>query len=100
MRFGLDFGTSNTSLAVWDGSSAHVLPIDRTSRLLAPQLELAGYDVTYEEFEGGHVLTPETMRAIRTFEADQALPETGRVSGPLVSRLARVSGDRKIAAGL
>jgi peptidoglycan hydrolase-like protein with peptidoglycan-binding domain len=45
-------------------------------------------------------LTPETMRAIRAFEADQALPETGRVSGPLVSRLARVSGDRKIAAGL
>ena len=29
MRFGLDFGTSNTSLAVWDGSSARVLPIDR-----------------------------------------------------------------------
>src|SRR2546430_16200769 len=29
MRFGLDFGTSNTSLAVWDGSYARVLPIDR-----------------------------------------------------------------------
>ena len=45
-------------------------------------------------------LTPETMRAIRAFEADQALPETGRVSGPLVSRLARVSGEGKMAAGL
>ncbi len=45
-------------------------------------------------------LTPETMRAIRAFEADQALPETGRVSGPLVSRLARVSGEGKVAAGL
>jgi len=45
-------------------------------------------------------LSPETVRAIRAFEADQALPETGRVSGPLVSRLARVSGDGKIAAGL
>jgi peptidoglycan hydrolase-like protein with peptidoglycan-binding domain len=45
-------------------------------------------------------LSPETMRAIRAFEADQALPETGRISGPLVSRLARVSGDGKIAAGL
>jgi peptidoglycan hydrolase-like protein with peptidoglycan-binding domain len=45
-------------------------------------------------------LTPETMRAIRAFEADQALPETGRVSGPLVSRLARVSGDGTLAAGL
>jgi peptidoglycan hydrolase-like protein with peptidoglycan-binding domain len=45
-------------------------------------------------------LSPETMRAIRAFEADQALPETGRISGPLVSRLARVSGDGKLAAGL
>ena len=45
-------------------------------------------------------LSPETMRAIRAFEADQALPETGRMSGPLVSRLARVSGDGKLAAGL
>ena len=29
MRFGLDFGTSNTSLAVHDESSTRVLPIDR-----------------------------------------------------------------------
>lgn len=28
MRFGLDFGTSNTSLAVWDGTKSDVLPID------------------------------------------------------------------------
>ena len=28
MRFGLDFGTSNTSLAVWDGAKSDVLPID------------------------------------------------------------------------
>ncbi|HUQ40971.1 MAG TPA: Hsp70 family protein [Candidatus Limnocylindrales bacterium] len=28
MRFGLDFGTSNTSLAVWDGAKSAVLPID------------------------------------------------------------------------
>ena len=28
MRFGLDFGTSNTSLAVWDGTKSEVLPID------------------------------------------------------------------------
>ncbi len=27
-RFGLDFGTSNTSLAVWDGVKSEVLPID------------------------------------------------------------------------
>lgn len=43
-------------------------------------------------------LTPETARAIRAFEADQALPETGRVSGPLISRLARLSGEGRVAA--
>ena len=28
VRFGLDFGTSNTSVAVWDGDRSTVLPID------------------------------------------------------------------------
>ena len=43
-------------------------------------------------------MTPETTRAIRAFEGDQALNETGRVSGPLISRLARLSGDGRVAA--
>lgn len=43
-------------------------------------------------------LTPETARAIRAFESDQALPETGRVSGPLIARLARLSGEGRVAA--
>ena len=42
-------------------------------------------------------LTPETARAIRAFEGDQALAETGRVSGPLISRLARLSGEGRVA---
>ncbi len=29
VRFGLDFGTSNTSLAVRDGDRTDVLPLDR-----------------------------------------------------------------------
>jgi hypothetical chaperone protein len=28
LRFGLDFGTSNTSVAVWDGERSTVLPVD------------------------------------------------------------------------
>jgi hypothetical protein len=28
LRFGLDFVTSNTSLAVWDGDRSAVLPLD------------------------------------------------------------------------
>lgn len=43
------------------GTEDQVLPIDRTSRMLAPQLDLAGYELTYHEFEGGHALTPEIM---------------------------------------
>ena len=43
-------------------------------------------------------LTPETARAIRAFEGDQALPETGRVSGPLLARLGRLASDGRIAA--
>jgi phospholipase/carboxylesterase len=32
------------------------LPIDSCSRRLVPQLERAGYEVRYREFEGGHVV--------------------------------------------
>ena len=35
-----------------------VLPIDRTSRQLVPELRQRGYDVAYEEFEGGHEVPP------------------------------------------
>jgi phospholipase/carboxylesterase len=38
------------------------LPIDRCSRRVVPQLKLAGYEVRYREFEGGHVVPPEIAR--------------------------------------
>jgi len=37
-RFGLDFGTSNTSLAVSDGASARVLPIDEIAGVTMPTI--------------------------------------------------------------
>jgi peptidoglycan hydrolase-like protein with peptidoglycan-binding domain len=43
-------------------------------------------------------LTGATARAIHEFEVDQALPESGRVSGPLVSRLQRLAGEGRIAS--
>ena len=36
------------------GTRDAVLPIDRCSRRIVPALERQGYDVTYEEFLGGH----------------------------------------------
>ena len=36
------------------GTEDAVLPIERCSRRLVPALERQGYDVTYEEFAGGH----------------------------------------------
>lgn len=38
------------------GVDDRVLPIDRCSRRIVPQLQRAGYDVVYEEFDGGHVV--------------------------------------------
>jgi phospholipase/carboxylesterase len=44
------------------GTQDRVLPIDRCSRRVIPRLRSAGYDVTYEEFDGGHVVTPQHAR--------------------------------------
>ena len=46
-RFFVSHGTRD----VW-------LPIDRTSRRLVPELEGAGYEVRYREFDGPHVVPP------------------------------------------
>jgi len=43
---------------VTHGTHDQVLPIDRCSRRIVPQLQRAGYDVQYHEFEGGHTLPP------------------------------------------
>ncbi len=37
----------------------------------------------------------DAIRAIRDFELDQKMPETGRVSGQLVSRLLKLQGQGK-----
>jgi phospholipase/carboxylesterase len=38
------------------------LPIDSCTRRIVPQLERAGYEVRYHEFEGGHVVPPAIAR--------------------------------------
>jgi phospholipase/carboxylesterase len=45
------------------GVHDQVLPIDPCSRRLVPRLRQAGYDVDYREFDGGHVVPPDMVRA-------------------------------------
>ncbi|MDP9391852.1 MAG: phospholipase [Actinomycetota bacterium] len=44
------------------GDADDVLPIDRTSRRIVPQLRDDGYDVTYREFSGPHTVPPDVAR--------------------------------------
>lgn len=44
------------------GTQDEVLPIDYCSRRIVPQLRRMGYEVAYEEFEGGHTVPPKTAR--------------------------------------
>ncbi len=41
------------------GTGDRVLPIDRCSRKIVPQLRRAGYDVRYHEFNGPHTVPVE-----------------------------------------
>ena len=44
------------------GARDEVLPIDRTSRSIVPDLERRGYDVTYREFNGPHTVPADLAR--------------------------------------
>jgi phospholipase/carboxylesterase len=54
------------------GTRDGVLPVDRCSRRIVPQLNRAGYDVRYREFEGGHTVPSEIAHeAVDWFTAKQ-----------------------------
>jgi phospholipase/carboxylesterase len=56
------------------GTRDRVLPIDRCSRRIVPELERGGYEVTYREFGGGHEISPEiALEAVGWF-APKKLP--------------------------
>ena len=56
---------------VTHGIADAVLPIDRCGRTVVRRLQGAGYDVTYEEFDGGHVVK-HAREAVEWFSADRA----------------------------
>ena len=88
------------------GSSAPPLPrgaadkiaageADSVALMVEQQLAVLGY--TPGKADGK--LDEHTSRAIREFEVDQKLAESGRISGPLVSRLLRLQASpAKVAA--
>jgi phospholipase/carboxylesterase len=51
--------TGSPRIFVSHGTRDGVLPIDRCSRRIVPELERGGYDVLYREFDGGHTILPE-----------------------------------------
>lgn len=58
------------------GAHDRVLPIDRCSRRLVPQLERAGHEVVYEEFDGGHAVPPDVVeKAVAWLAPPRAGPE-------------------------
>ena len=54
--------TGSPRIFVSHGTRDGWLPIDSCSRRIVPQLEQAGYEVRYREFEGGHVVPPAIAR--------------------------------------
>jgi peptidoglycan hydrolase-like protein with peptidoglycan-binding domain len=58
-------------------------------RTVRQQLAALGYQTGVP----GSALTPEFARAIREFETDQKLKLSGRISGPMMSRLIRLQGE-------
>ncbi len=44
------------------GTRGEVLPIDRCSCRIVPQLKRAGYEVRYQEFEGSHTVPERDAR--------------------------------------
>ena len=52
-----------------------VLLIERCSRRLVPRLRRGGYDVTYEEFDGGHAVPAELrVRALAWLGGERSSP--------------------------
>jgi predicted esterase len=49
-------------LFISHGTHDEVLPINRCSRRIVPQVQAAGYDVLYQEFDGPHTIPAEIAR--------------------------------------
>ncbi|MFL5735440.1 MAG: alpha/beta hydrolase [Chloroflexia bacterium] len=55
--------TDRPRIFISHGTRDAVLPINMCSRRIMPQLQQAGYDIDYREFEGPHTVPPDIARA-------------------------------------
>ncbi|MGY1737089.1 alpha/beta hydrolase [Geodermatophilus sp. SYSU D00684] len=55
--------TGRPRIWIAHGTRDRVLPVARCGRRVSRDLAAAGYDVTYDEFDGGHVVTPGLVTA-------------------------------------
>jgi phospholipase/carboxylesterase len=49
------------------GTNDPILPIERCSRIIVPELKRDGYTVRFDEFDGGHRMPPEILAAATTW---------------------------------
>jgi predicted esterase len=64
------------------GTGDRVLPIERCSRRIVPQLDRAGYQVRYREFDGPHTVPESIAReALHWFSSDEGTADVGAPTG-------------------
>jgi phospholipase/carboxylesterase len=64
--------TGSPRIFVSHGTRDGVLPIDRCSRGIVPELERSGYEVLYREFDGGHTISPDiALEAVGWFTREK-----------------------------
>ena len=64
--------TGSPRIFVSHGTRDEVLPINRCSRRIVPELEQGGYDVLYREFDGGHTISPKiALEAVGWFTREK-----------------------------
>jgi phospholipase/carboxylesterase len=67
------------------GTHDRVLPIERCSRRIVPQLDHAGYQVRYREFDGPHTVPESIAReALHWFSSDEGTADVGAPTGTRV----------------
>lgn len=92
----LEHGPGTISAAAYAAAARDKRPrAEQVVKTVQQSLVALGYAIAKPN---GRV-AEDTERAIREFEMDQRLPVTGRISGAIVARLARLAGHGKLTAG-